>query len=176
MSVVTITGHRPNKLYGYDLRATGYAILRSFIKKRLTEFHCTELYTGMALGVDQLAALAILDLRDEGLCIKLHAAVPCRGHSSRWPKTSRDLYDAILSKCDTVTLVTDAPYSAPLMQRRNAWMADRADLILAVWDGSPGGTKNCVDYARKTGKPVWRHDPFIPGNRGWIDGAAWPPG
>ena len=42
--------------------------------------------------------------------------------------------------------------SAPL--RRNEQIADRADLILAFWDGTSRGTKYTVDYARKAGKQV----------------------
>lgn len=32
-------------------------------------------------------------------------------------------------------------------------MVDDCDSLLALWDGSSGGTKNCLDYARKKGKP-----------------------
>lgn len=46
-----------------------------------------------------------------------------------------------------------------LFQQRNQWMVDRADAVLAVWDGSPGGTANCVNYARKVGKPITIIDP-----------------
>ena len=30
-----------------------------------------------------------------------------------------------------------------------------ADIVLAVWNGSPSGTGQTVWYARETGKPVW---------------------
>ena len=33
-------------------------------------------------------------------------------------------------------------------------MVDRADLILAVWDGRPGGTEETVKYAQYKGKDV----------------------
>jgi uncharacterized phage-like protein YoqJ len=39
------------------------------------------------------------------------------------------------------------------MQRRNEWMVDRADKLVALWDGSWGGTFNCIEYARKKGVP-----------------------
>ncbi len=154
--IIAITGHRPNSLYGYNLNHPAYGPIKAAIKEKLVGLGCTELYTGMALGVDQLAALAVLELKDEGHDIRLHAAVPCRGHSSKWPQASRDLYDAILSKCDEVTLVTDAPYSPQLMQVRNVYMVNQADQVVAVYEnGKAGGTKNCVDYALKRGKKVW---------------------
>jgi uncharacterized phage-like protein YoqJ len=56
-------------------------------------------------------------------------------------------------------LVTDAPYRAELMQIRNEWMVDRCDLLIAVWNGTPGGTANCVAYAKKEGCPIDYIDP-----------------
>ena len=35
------------------------------------------------------------------------------------------------------------------MPTRNEYMVDLADKIIAVWDGSNGGTANCVKYAEK---------------------------
>ena len=40
------------------------------------------------------------------------------------------------------------------MQRRNEFMVDNADMVLAYHDGSEGGTKNCVDYAKSQGTVV----------------------
>jgi len=40
------------------------------------------------------------------------------------------------------------------MQTRNIWMVDNCDLVLALWDGSDGGTGNCIKYANKIGKPI----------------------
>ena len=33
-------------------------------------------------------------------------------------------------------------------------MVDHSDRVLAVWDGSSGGTKNCIDYAKEKMVPV----------------------
>ena len=33
-------------------------------------------------------------------------------------------------------------------------MVDRSDFVLAFWNGTKGGTGNCVEYAKKQGKPV----------------------
>jgi uncharacterized phage-like protein YoqJ len=41
-------------------------------------------------------------------------------------------------------------------QRRNEFMVDAADVLAAFFDGSPGGTANCVLYASKVGKKVVR--------------------
>jgi uncharacterized phage-like protein YoqJ len=108
----------------------------------------------MALGVDTMFALAVLELIKEGYDIKLHCAIPCKNHSCKWVKESIDLYNDILSKANTVQLVTDEEYKPWLMQKRNEYMVDLADKVIAVWDGSAGGTGNCVRYAEKRGKEI----------------------
>ncbi len=39
-------------------------------------------------------------------------------------------------------------------QRRNEFMVDASDALAAFFDGSPGGTANCVRYARSVGRRV----------------------
>lgn len=46
--------------------------------------------------------------------------------------------------------------AARKLQKRNEWLVDRVDTLLAVWTGRPGGTANCVRYAERVGKPVIR--------------------
>ncbi len=41
---------------------------------------------------------------------------------------------------------------APL--KRNETIVDRADAVLAFWDGTSHGTKYVIDYCRKTDTPV----------------------
>lgn len=159
--VIAVTGHRPNKLFGYSLNDNRYVAIKNFIKGYLIAKGCTDAYTGMALGIDQLFAIAALQLKAAGYDIKLHCAIPCQGHSSKWNEASRELYDKILAKADEVVMVSDEPYQPWLMQKRNEYMVDRANEILAFWDGSAGGTKNCVDYANKIGRPVTVVDPNI---------------
>ena len=45
------------------------------------------------------------------------------------------------------------------MQKRNIWMVDNADVLVAIWDGSSGGPKNTVEYTRKVKKPILHIDP-----------------
>ena len=92
---ISVTGHRPNKMYGYDIYNKQWAELKNKFKKLLVENGCTEAITGMALGVDTVFALAVLELKEEGYNIKLHCAIPCKNHSSKWLKESVELYNKI---------------------------------------------------------------------------------
>lgn len=108
----------------------------------------------MALGVDTVFALAVLELKKEGFDIKLCCAIPCLNHSSKWPKQSQDQYNEILKQADFIKIVTEKPYSKELMQIRNEYMVNYAEIIYAVWDGSTGGTKNCIEYAKSQNKNI----------------------
>lgn len=157
---ICVTGHRPDKLYGYDIYNKEWTGLKDTFKEMLTEYGCTEAITGMALGVDTVFALAVLELKEEGQDIKLHCAIPCRNHPSRWPEASKRQYQEILDKADIVKLVSDEEYKPYLMQKRNVYMVDLAEKVIAVWDGSPSGTAHCVRYAEKCGKEIVRIDPW----------------
>lgn len=153
---ICVTGHRPDKLYGYKLSDSKYIKLKERFKELLVKNNCTEAITGMALGADMIFAIAVLELKKQGCDIKLHCAIPCRNHSYKWTKDYQDLYNYILNKADIVKLITDEDYKPWLMQKRNEYMVDLADKVIAVWDGSKGGTYNCVKYAEKKGKEIIR--------------------
>lgn len=151
---ICVTGHRPSKLFGYNLSDPRWMHLKETFKILLMQNDCTEAITGMALGVDTVFALAVLELRDMGYPIHLHCAIPCRGQDSRWPWSSKKQYRDILNQADVVTMVSNEPYSPYLMQKRNEYMVDLSDKVIAVWNGLPGGTANCIQYAKDTGKEI----------------------
>ena len=72
----------------------------------------------------------------------------------KWNIYDRVKYRNIISLADTVKLVSDEEYKPYLMQKRNEYMVDHSDKVIAVWDGSKSGTKNCIDYAKKVGKDI----------------------
>ena len=63
-------------------------------------------------------------------------------------------YRKVLEQADEVFYVTEEEYKPYLMQRRNIWMVDESDYVIAVWDGSSGGTGNCVKYAKEQDKEI----------------------
>lgn len=156
VETVCVTGHRPNKMYGYNIYNEKWTNLKTKFKKLLIELGCKHAWSGMALGVDMVFALAVIELKAEGYDIKLHCAIPCKNHSCKWFKESVDLYNNILSKADEVALVSDEEYKPWLMQKRNEYMVDRSNKVIAVWDGSSGGTCNCVKYAERCNKEIIR--------------------
>ncbi len=158
--IIGITGHRPGKLgWGYNYEHPKWIKVKNIVKEYLKNWGCKEVWVGMALGFDIVVALAVLELKDEGYNIKLNCAVPCRNHYSKWPKKSIDMCNSIMEKADSVVLVTDEDYSPHLMQKRNMYIVDICSKLLALWNGSAGGTGNCLIYAWNQAKDVSIIDP-----------------
>lgn len=74
------------------------------------------------------------------------------------------MYNNILNKADEVIIVSYGNYAAWKMQKRNEHMIDRLsnnnDFLIAVWDGSSGGTANCIKYAKNMNKNIIHIDPY----------------
>ncbi len=153
--IVAATGHRPDKIGGYDYYHPQRQWIREQIRRALVDLSADKTISGMALGVDQDFAQVSLDL-----AIPFIAALPFIDQESRWPKTSQDYWWWLLERSDDIVVVSPGPYSAPKMQIRNEWMVDHCDRLVAIWDGTDGGTGNCVKYAQRT-KPdcIYRIDP-----------------
>jgi uncharacterized phage-like protein YoqJ len=135
------TGHRPDKLGGYGAAVS--ARLVDLARAALLKYRPDEVVSGMALGWDTALALAALELG-----IPLTAAVPFEGQETKWRPEQQELFRAILARATSVVVVSPGGYAVWKMQVRNEWMVDRATGVLALWNGTSGGTANCVEYAR----------------------------
>jgi len=156
--ICAFTGHRPQSLpFGFneaDERCFALkGMLREEIIKLIEKEGVSHFITGMALGVDMYAAEIVLDLKAAYPGITLESAIPCETQAVNWTVQQRERYFDIASKCDKETLIQNH-YTADCMQKRNRYMVDQADYIIAVWDGRPSGTGNTVKYAKKQGKPI----------------------
>lgn len=140
-TVLSLTGHRPDKLGGYSKEAEK-KVLR-VAKNLLLKVEPDFVVSGMALGWDTAGALAAI-----ALDIPLIAAVPFEGQESRWTEDSQARYKKILHKAHKVQQVCRPGYAPWKMQVRNIWMLDVGNVVGACWDGSPGGTANCLKVAR----------------------------
>lgn len=152
------TGHRPQSLpFGFnetDERCiTLKQKLRDEIVKQIEENGVTHFITGMAIGVDMFAAEIVLGLKSAYNNITLECAIPCETQAEKWSEPLRDRYFDIVAKCDKETLLQQR-YTPDCMHKRNRYMVDQADYIIAVWNGKPSGTGKTVQYAQQQGKPV----------------------
>lgn len=157
MKTYAATGHRPDKLGGYyDLTAAER--LARIAGEFLAACQPDRVISGMAQGWDTAVATAAVRLG-----LPFTAAVPFVGQELMWPLTARKRYANLLECADEVVIVSPGAFSNAKMQTRNEWMVNRADLVVAMWDGSRGGTANCLDYAGARGVPVVNLFPLFQG-------------
>ena len=110
------------------------------------------------LGVDMLAAEVVLKMRKEHPEVSLTCVLPCRDQANRWQEADRLRHQDILLRADEVVCLQES-YSRSVMLARDRYLVQHSDCLLAVFNGSPGGTKYTVDYALRAGRRVVRIDP-----------------
>lgn len=138
------TGHRPDKLGGYK---TPNPLYNKVVKKTFEVLDALKpetVISGMALGFDTILFKCALERG-----IPIIAAVPFDGFSSKWPEATQKEYEALLKRAKEVKYICDPGYATWKMQKRNEWMVDESQLLFGMWDGSEGGTGNCIAYAKK---------------------------
>jgi uncharacterized phage-like protein YoqJ len=145
--IIAGTGHRPDKLGGYT--GETYWRLYNLAHDYLTQHTPDRIITGMALGWDTVLAHVARDLT-----IPFIAAIPFAGQESRWPHASQVFYRELLNHAHHVKVVCEGGYAAWKMQVRNKWMVDECDKLIALWNGTPGGTANCIRYAQTLSRPL----------------------
>ena len=135
------TGHRPKKL----------ALPEESIRELLWDAIIIaygdgyrDFISGAADGVDLWAADTVLQLRETYPDMRLICALPFPDRKRhKDPK-----YLQIIENADE-TIIICAHYFKGCFHLRNKWMVDHCSRLIAVWNGSPGGTKNTIEYAQQ---------------------------
>lgn len=170
---LTFTGHRPDKLAGYERDA--YRDFTDSLSELLYEEYYTNGYrkfiTGGAQGFDQLAFWAVEKMRRTHQLPDVENVVyiPFEGQERRWKSEgtfSQADYKKMRRMSDkSVVLI---PYASSrgevvaALMSRNRDMVDASDRVLALcnsdtWETDSGGTAACMQYAKiKKKRPVDR--------------------
>jgi uncharacterized phage-like protein YoqJ len=151
---IAFTGHRPNKLGNeYDMKGAYSDHIRKEIIELINTLKPTLMISGLALGVDTIAALLALEFN-----IPLMVCIPFEGQEKRWKPEQQKLYHDILLKATIVRITGTPGYEAWKMDVRNKYMVDQleaTDVLVGVHNGDQsGGTWNCLEYARRKEKQI----------------------
>ena len=144
------TGHRPEKL-----KRSEEEIKKSLeieILKAVQDGYTTFI-TGLARGVDIWAGQIVLRLRQSNPNLRLIAALPYPICESRWSDFWKSQYTEVFNAANLVKCISPK-YSMASFQIRDEWMVDHSSRVIAVYDGTPGGTKNTIDYANRCGVDI----------------------
>lgn len=143
------TGHRPEKL---NIPEKQLAVLLEGEIRKAIDNGFTTYITGMAKGTDLVAAEIVLRLREQDPRLKLICALPHPGFGLHWGGGWTERFQRVQAAADLTRCICSS-FSYASYQARNEWMVNHSSLVLAVFNGEAGGTKNTLDYAKKTGVP-----------------------
>ena len=158
MKTCAFTGHRPQNLpFGFNEEDERCINLKKTLREQIINLieneGVTHFISGMAIGVDMYAAEIVLGLKASYPGITLESAIPCESQAAKWSEALRDRYFDIASKCDKETLI-QTHYSPDCMDKRNRYMVDHADVLIAVWDGSPAEPERQSDMLINRESPL----------------------
>ena len=156
------TGYRPSKMpWGYDETDARCVEFRFRLREALEYLigqGYTDFLSGGALGFDQMAAEIVLSLREKYPWVRLIMVIPFDGQADKWSREQRGRWLEIIEASDRVIHISHA-YDKGVFFRRNHYLVENANLLLAAYDGQPGGTAGTVAYAKRHGVRVVRIAP-----------------
>jgi uncharacterized phage-like protein YoqJ len=132
--------------------------LRALIIQLIEQKNIRYFLSGMEPGIEIDAAEIVLSLKDTYPDLTLECVIPYETQAAVWPESLRNRYFSIISLCDKESMLQHQ-CTPDCMVKRNQYLVEHADLILAVWDGQPSGTGQIVWYAQGRGKIVWTLHP-----------------
>ena len=146
---IAVTGPRPHKLNANEL-----AWIERHMLNIIPALNPALLISGGALGVDTLWIEAGLKLN-----LPVNVILPFPGYDEFWAEQDKKHLEQLMHKCGCVDYVSSMFYDG-VYQLRNRKLVDSCDLLVAYWNGSKGGTGNCVKYAKKMKKETLVYDKF----------------
>ncbi len=140
-----LTGHRTLE-ENFDKKAL-QKTLESLIKEGVETF-----YNGIAVGFDLLSAEMIIELKKKYPWVKLALCVPFYGQEKSYSSEDKKRYAEVLKNCDSLTVLADHYYQGCFF-KRNDYMCEQADMLLAYKRSEKGGTAYTVKkFMKKGGK------------------------
>ncbi len=148
MKTCCVTGHRKIEESQIDYVRES---LRNEIKQAIADGY-TCFMTGFADGVDQYFADLVIEFKKEYSELKLIAAIPYRNRLQSLAK--KEHTKAILDACSDIVVIREE-YLPDVYYRRNRYMVENSDRVIAVYDGrDKGGTVVTIRFARSLKKEL----------------------
>ncbi len=157
-NIACFTGHRPQKLpWGFNENDERCKEMKNQTKIKIEESIKNGYHTflcGMALGFDMICAEIVLALKKQYPFIKLIGALPCKTQSDGWKLYQKERYFNLLKQLDAVRCIYDTYIGKECMHERNRYMINNSSLVIALFNGKSGGTKQTLDYAKSQGLKI----------------------
>lgn len=110
----------------------------------------TRFISGLARGVDLWAAMYVLELKRQYPNLELVCVKPKENHGANFRGEDRYVLDSILERADSL-VCTEDDSRENCYKRRNRYMVEHSDKLIAVVNQYRSGTGQTIAYARKKG-------------------------
>lgn len=150
---VCFTGHRPDKLPQQKPFDLLLEIMRHHIELEI-QHGAKYFLTGLADGVDYLAARLVHSLKHLYPHIVLIGVQPCPDYVSRFPATGGDPkhLQEMLAILDELVVLPEPFDGRYTYYRRNYFMVDNASRLIGVLGTTRSGSGQTLNYARRMGR------------------------
>lgn len=152
-------GDRPQRLpFRFDEQHPEYVRLKQLLRQEITQLITREkvnhFITGMDLGIEQMCAELVLEIKNIHPQVTLECAIPYEKQAVGWTIPQHDRYYDIIVESDFETPL-QGDYSKDCISRCNHYMVEKSSYVLSVWDGTAcSETGQTVRYARKLGRNI----------------------
>lgn len=162
--VISLTGHRPKDLFGYNIYSGSYNSIRRRLTEILTNKMVTndevEAHTGLALGADTIWGEEVLRFKailseDSKKELSLWAEIPHPLQAEAWKGDKDKATWNLLVNSSTGKTLYSEEYTPWCLNERNKGMLNVADTLIAVWNGKlskKSGTSNAIKHWGKLNK------------------------
>ena len=157
-------GHRPEKLPQGRVLEGLTATLQYYIFRAVLKGYTT-FYTGMADGIDYLAADYLFGLRLVNPQIIVIGIQPCTDYESFFKRRGYSLPHlyAMQRGVDRLVTLPGTSWDSGIFLRRDDFMVDQCSAIIAVCDNGRSGSMHTFCYAKRRNLAYCRIYPVPPG-------------
>lgn len=140
---VAFSGHR-----SFDNLPDQFRLIATI--QELYDSGCTNFITGLAVGFDLSAALAVSEVMKNAPDIRMIGAVPFPGQELRYKDWQKLWYSEMYEKCTDIVTISEYYHNGAYFQR-NDFMVDNSSILVCYYNGNPSGTAYTVNRAKQRG-------------------------
>ena len=143
---VSFTGHREYKHFADDALES---LLRRLYAEGYRNFLC-----GMARGFDLAAGECVTKMREEMPDARLVCVIPFRGQERSFSQADQARFRNLVEQADETICLSEG-YWAGAYHQRNDFLIENASVVVAYYNGTPGGTHYTLHRAVKQGLRIF---------------------